>query len=236
MTEKVSVTIDGAIIRAPKGLSILDAALDHGICIPHLCRVPAISDLGACRLCIVEHIQNGRSKVTTSCTLVVKEGMVIHSNTEKIKRLRRNIAELLVAEAPNSRAVQDVAMRCGVKEVRYPFRNNNCILCGRCVRICTGRLGEKAIGFVGRGMDRRVVAPFDLKSKLCRECGWCSDLCPMTMTPCGGPMHKGQERLCTNCESKQTSLDQMTGYCVACYFGKGFQCERHPERFTGIEE
>ena len=124
MNQYVTISVDGMSIDVPKGLSVLDAALGHGICIPHLCRVPYISDIGACRLCIVEHVKNGRSKITTSCTLIAKEGMVISSNTEKIIKLRRNIAELLVAEAPNSRAVQDVAMRCGVKKVRYPFRNS----------------------------------------------------------------------------------------------------------------
>ena len=226
MAQYVTVNINGAQIRAAKGTSVLDAALASGICIPHLCRVPYIEDLGACRLCIVEHVVNGRSKVTTSCTLYVQEGMVILSNTEKIRSLRRNIAELIVAEAPNSRAIQDMAVRCGVKEVRYPFRNSSCILCGRCVRSCTGRLGEKAIGFVGRGKNRRVDSPFDLKSKLCHECGRCLDLCPMTMTPCGGPMKPGQERLCGNCEPKLSAADHALGYCVACYLGEGFQCER----------
>ena len=236
MAEKISLSIDGAIIRASKGSSVLDAALNFGICIPHLCHLPGTADIGACRLCIVEHIQNGRSKITTSCTLNVREGMEILSNTERIRKLRRNIAELLVAEAPNSRAVQDVAMRCGVKEVRYPFRNNDCILCGRCIRACTGRFGEKAIDFVGRGMNRRVMSPLQLKSELCRKCGWCADVCPMTMTPCSGPMLKGEERLCGNCESKQSGSDWESGYCIACYFGQGFQCQRHPEQYTGIAE
>ena len=151
MIQQVTVNINGALIRATKGTSVLDAALDFGICIPHLCSVPYIEDLGACRLCIVEHVVNGRSKITTSCTLVVQEGMVILSNTEKIKKLRRNLAELLVAEAPNSRAIQDIALRCGVKEVRYPLRNNDCILCGRCVRVCTGKFAVKPIGFVEIG-------------------------------------------------------------------------------------
>ncbi len=232
MIQKVSVNIDGAIIKAPKGSSVLDAALDFGICIPHLCRVPAMEDIGACRVCIVEHVTNGRSKITTSCTLIVKEGMVILSNSEKIRKLRRNIAELLVAEAPNSRAVQDLAMRCGVKEVRYPFRNNDCILCGRCIRVCTGRLGEKAIGFVGRGKDRSVASPFDLRSKLCRNCGWCFDVCPMTITPCDGLMRQGEEHLCTNCESKMSDADRELGSCIACHFGEGFQCERSPGNYT----
>jgi bidirectional [NiFe] hydrogenase diaphorase subunit len=226
MTQSVTVNINGFLLSAEKGSSVLDAALGAGICIPHLCRVPNISDIGACRLCIVEHIVNGRSKITTSCTLLVQEGMVVFSNTEKIRNLRRNIAELLVAEAPNSRAVQDVALRCGVTEVRYPFRNSDCILCGRCVRSCTGHLGEKAIGFIGRGKDRHVASPFDIMSQLCNDCGRCIDLCPMTVVPCDGPMMPGEERLCGNCESKMLTEDATLGSCIACYVGEGFQCER----------
>ena len=227
MIQHVTVNIDGIDIRAAKGTSVLDAALGYGICIPHLCRVPYLHDIGACRLCIVEHVENGRSKITTSCTLNVKEGMVILSSTEKVLGLRRNLAELIVAEAPNSRAVQDIALRCGVKEVRYPFRDNDCILCGRCVQVCTGRFGEKAIGFVGRGKDRRVESPFGLRTKLCRECGACIDVCPMTVVPCDGPMKAGEERLCGNCESKMVSAEKMPGICVYCDMGEGFQCERH---------
>ncbi|MFH1488697.1 MAG: 2Fe-2S iron-sulfur cluster-binding protein [Pseudomonadota bacterium] len=227
MIQQVTINIDGALIRAAKGSSVLDAALGYGICIPHLCRVPNSSDIGACRLCIVEHIENGRSKVTTSCTLLVKEGMVILSNTEKIRKLRRNVAELLVAEAPNSRAIQDIAIRCGVKEVRYPFRNSDCVLCGRCVRVCTGHYGEKAIGFVGRGINRRVESPFGLRSELCRECRDCIEVCPMTVVPCDGTMHPGQERLCGKCESKIEIAEKTSGFCVACDLGEGFQCERY---------
>ena len=227
MTPKVTINIDGAFISVPKGRSVLDAALGYGICIPHLCHVPNLSDIGACRLCIVEHIENGRSKITTSCTLFVKEGMRILSNTEKVRRLRRNIAELLVAEAPNSRAIQDIAVRCGVKEVRYPFRNSDCILCGRCVQVCTGLFGVKAIGFVGRGKDRRVEFPFGVRSELCRQCGACIDVCPMTIVPCDGPMKAGEERLCGKCESKMEIAEKTPGFCVYCDLGEGFQCERH---------
>ena len=232
MIQYVTINIDGAFIRAKKGTSVLDAALEYGICIPHLCRVPYIEDIGACRLCIVEHIVNGRSKITTSCTLYVKEGMAILSNTGKIRKLRHNLAELIVAEAPNSRAIQDVAMRCGVKEVRYPFRNSDCVLCGRCVRSCTGRLGVKAIGFVGRGKDRRVDSPFEVRSELCNECGRCIDLCPMTVVPCDGSMKPGEERLCGNCESKMSFAEEIPGFCVACDLGEGFQCERSAAFFS----
>lgn len=228
MTSYVTVKIDGLRIRSPKGTSVLDAALGYGICIPHLCRVPHLEDIGACRLCIVENIENGRSKITTSCTLRVREGLEVLSNTDKIRNLRRNIAELLVAEAPNSRAVQDIAIRCGVKDVHYPFRNNDCILCGRCVRVCTGRLGVKAIGFVGRGKDRRIDFSFAKRSGICRECGQCIDACPMTVVPCDGPMRQGEERLCGKCETKMPFAEQTPGFCVACDLGEGFQCERKP--------
>lgn len=227
MNQHVTLSIDGMSIRSPKGASVLDAALDHGVCIPHLCRVPYVESIGACRLCIVEHVVNGRSKITTSCTLHVKEGMVILSNTEKVRTLRRNIAELIVAEAPNSRAIQDVALRCGVKEVRYPFRNNDCVLCGRCVSVCNGVLGVKPLGFVGRGKDRRVEMPFNVKTELCRECGACIDKCPMTVVPFDGPMKRGEERLCGKCESKMDFAEKTPGFCVWCDLGEGFQCERY---------
>ncbi len=230
MTPQVTINIDGANIKMARGSSVLDAALEHGTCIPHLCRVPYIADIGACRLCIVEHVVNGWSKITTSCTLLVQEDMVIRSNTEKIKQLRRNVAELLVAQAPDSRAIQDIAVRCGVREVRYPFRNSDCVLCGRCVQLCPGTFGVKAIGFVGRGKDRRVESPFDLRSKLCNDCGRCIDLCPMAMVPCDGYMQPGEERLCGHCESKMYPAEEQ-GICISCDLGEGFQCERSHQNF-----
>jgi NADH dehydrogenase/NADH:ubiquinone oxidoreductase subunit G len=227
MPEYVNITIDGARVRVPAGHSVLDAAIEYGVCIPHLCHVQGLSDLSACRLCIVELVENGRRKVTASCTLKAREGMEVISNSEKVRRLRRNIAELLVAEAPNSKAVQDVAVRCGVKEVRYPFRNHNCVLCGRCVRVCSEMWQAKAIGFVGRGKDRRVAFPFDVKPEFCKQCNTCIDLCPMTITPCGGPMKTGEEYLCGKCEGQLSMGEPVDDTCFWCELGKGFQCTRH---------
>lgn len=224
---QVTLTIDGATVRAPRGSSVLDAAMEYGICIPHLCHVPNLSDFGGCRLCIVENVVEGRAKITTSCTLRVQEGMVIRSNTDRIKRLRRNIAELLVAEAPNSRAIQDIAVRCGVKAVRYPFRNKHCVLCGRCVRMCTELWQAKAIGFVGRGNARHVDFPFAQRPDYCKRCWSCIQLCPMTITPCGGPMKPGEERLCGQCEGQLLTADRTPDACVWCDLGRGFSCTRH---------
>jgi NADH dehydrogenase/NADH:ubiquinone oxidoreductase subunit G len=227
MLQYVNVNIDGAIIRAVKGTSVLDTAVEYGICIPHLCHVPYLSDIGACRLCIVEHIVNSRSSITTSCTLNVQEGMVIRTSTEKILKLRHNLAELLVAQAPNSRAIQDIAVRCGVTEVRYPFRNEGCVLCGRCVRACTELWKAHAKGFVGRGKARHVDYPFGVRPDFCKQCGACIQLCPMTITPCNGPMKNGEERLCGNCESQLMIAEKIPGSCTWCKLGDGFGCGRY---------
>jgi NADH dehydrogenase/NADH:ubiquinone oxidoreductase subunit G len=227
MLHYVNINSDGADIKAPKGFSVLDIAIEYGICIPHLCHVPGLSDIGACRLCIVEHITNGRSEVTTSCTLKVQEGMVIRTNTDRIRRLRHNIAELLVAEAPNSRAIQDIAVRCGVKKVRYPFRNNNCVLCGHCVRACSEIWRADAIGFIGRGKDRHVERPLNMYQELCKQCDYCIQLCPMTITPCDGPMKPGEEYLCGKCESQLIITEEAPEKCVWCELGEGFNCGRH---------
>jgi len=226
MQDRVTITIDGAKIQAVKGLSVLDTAMEYGVCIPHLCHYPGLSEIGACRLCIVENVVVGKSKVTTSCTLNVAEGMVIRTDTEKIRRLRRNIAELLVAQAPNSRAIQDIAVRCGVTKVRYPFHNDKCVLCGRCVRVCGEMWQAKALGFIGRGKHRHVDFPFGKKPDFCKTCNTCIDICPMTTTPCAGPMKKGEERLCGSCESQLMTTKNVTDSCVWCELGKGFQCTR----------
>jgi formate dehydrogenase alpha subunit len=226
MEQYVTLTIDGTKIRAKNAYSVLDAALEYGICIPHLCHYPGLSDIGVCRLCIVEHIVNGRAKITASCTLKVAEGMVVRTDTEKVKRLRRNIAELIVSQAPNSRATQDIAVRCGVKEVRYPFHNDNCTLCGRCTRVCSEMWQAKALGFVGRGKERSVQFPFRRKPDSCKNCNTCVDICPMTITPCPGPMKPGEEYLCLACESQLTMAESLPGSCVWCELGKGFQCTR----------
>jgi len=227
MQQYVNVNIDGAIIHAIKGASILDTTIEYGICIPHLCHVPYLADIGACRLCIVEHVVNGYSKVTTSCTLNVEEGMVIMTNTDNIRKLRRNLAELLVAQAPNSRAIQDIALRCGVKEVRYPFRNEDCVLCGRCVQVCTDVWKARAKGFVGRGKDRHVDYPFGIRPDFCTQCGSCIQVCPMTIPPCDGPMKLGEEYFCGKCESQLIIADETPSSCVWCKLGEGFGCGRY---------
>lgn len=226
MIKKVTIQIDGSEIQAQEGASVLDVALEYGICIPHLCHMKDALPYGVCRLCLVEVVSGNRSKVTTSCTLEVKAGMVVRAHSRKILRLRRNVAELLVAEAPNSRAIQDVAVRSGVTKVRYPFRNNNCVLCGRCVRACEEIWQSKSLGFVGRGKGRHVALPFDQRPDYCKRCNACIEHCPMTITPCDGPMENGSEYLCGKCESQLTMMEGSIDNCIWCRLGEGFNCNR----------
>jgi bidirectional [NiFe] hydrogenase diaphorase subunit len=226
MVKYISLTIDGATISVPEGTTVLDAALEYGICIPHLCHIPGIESIGACRVCLVEVLRNGSSRITASCTLDAKEGMVVLAHSDRVVKARRCVAEMLVAEAPNSRAIQDLAVRCGVTEVRFPFRHKDCVLCGRCVRVCSQMWQAQALGFVGRGKDRHVALPFDTRPDFCKRCWSCIDICPMTITPCNGPMVSGEEYLCAQCASQLSMSESIEDTCSWCRLGEGFQCSR----------
>ena len=179
--EYVSFTLNGSTVSVPKGTKVLDAAIEYGICIPHLCHMDGTEPFGACRLCLVEVIENGRSRFTASCTLKVQEGMVVESQSEKVVKARRIVAEMLVAEAPNSRAIQDIAVKCGVKNVRFSWRNNDCVLCGRCIWVCREKLGIGAIGFAYRGFRRMVTTFVDepMGNSACHDCRECGAICPV---------------------------------------------------------
>jgi len=219
--------VDGATVRAPAGSSVLEAALEAGICIPNLCHMPGVQPLGACRVCIVEVVSvagHGRPRLTASCTLEAREGLVVTAHSPDVVRARRNIVELLLAEAPNSRAIQDLAVRVGVRAVRYPMRNESCVLCGRCVRVCAEVWQSQSLGFVGRGSDRHVALPFNTRPSSCKRCHACIDVCPMTVTPCPGPQKA--PAICGLCESQCSMAQNTPDTCVWCELGRGFQCAR----------
>jgi NADH dehydrogenase/NADH:ubiquinone oxidoreductase subunit G len=182
MPETVTITIDDEAIETTEGTSVLVAALNAGICIPNLCLLPGAPPIGACRVCLVEIERNGRTKMTASCTLDAKEGMVIHAHSENVLRARRNMVELLLAEAPESPVLQALAERLELDEVRYPEREEDCILCGRCVAACAVVAGTGAKGFIGRGNWRHIGLPF-YDEKYCQKCDECNDRCPLEIAP-----------------------------------------------------
>ncbi len=194
--------IDGISCEFEKARNVLEVAKANGIDIPNLCYCENLSIYGGCRLCVVE---NERGGIEAACTLIPKDGMVIKTNTAKVRKYRQSIIELLLASHRNECAtcdksgkckLQEYANRYGVHNVR--FANNyckepiddsspsivrdpsKCILCGKCVRVCTEVQNIHAIDFAHRGFETYVGCGFGLKLKdtKCVGCGQCAAVCP----------------------------------------------------------
>ena len=173
------IEIDGKKVEAGEAKTVLEVARANDIWIPTLCHHESLSDYGACRLCLVEVIRRGRTKVTASCTLPVMEGMEIVTNSDRIARLRRLVMELILASCPRSEAVIEMAEKLGARDDRLERdSSSDCIRCGLCVRACAEMSGAAAINFAHRGVNRTVTTPFDIPSSACLLCGACVSVCP----------------------------------------------------------
>lgn len=186
-----TMTVNGTVVHVEDYWTVLDACRFYGIEIPTLCHYDGLSPGGLCRLCVVEMGEGERTKVATACNYPVAAGLVVRTDSERVVRTRKVLVELLLARCPSSKTLQDLAAKMGVQRVRFTAKNENCILCGLCVRVCAEQMGAKAIGFAGRGKERRVAPPFDLKSELCRNCGACMYICPVCQLRCQGPEPPG---------------------------------------------
>jgi len=173
-----NLTVDGKTLKVPAGATILEAARDAGVTIPTLCHHEALSAYGACRLCLVEVDQGGRVELKTSCNNVALDGMVVKTDTPRVLNARKFMVELLLSRCPTSEKVLEIARQLGVEESRFPRKDDECILCGLCVRMCHERMGKGAISFAHRGTARTVGSPFDKKSIICQTCGACVSVCP----------------------------------------------------------
>jgi bidirectional [NiFe] hydrogenase diaphorase subunit len=180
----VELAIDGIKVRAEEGTTVLETAKSIGIFIPTLCYDPGLSAYGACRVCIVELVKGSKSSLEASCTLPVSDGQVIFTNSEKVKKARNVIIELLVSTCPNSKKLQDMAANYGVNKIRFKIKDKNCILCGLCVRYCKEQMKSGGIGFIGRGASRRVATAFGITPEECRNCGGCEWICPVCERAC----------------------------------------------------
>lgn len=176
--DKVSITIDGKKTAAEKGRYLLEIAREMNIDIPTLCYHPSLEPYGACRLCIVEVEKKGRKKVVTSCNYPAEDGLVVSTGSEKIKKLRSLLIELLLARCPESEEIKKLAADYGIKEPRFVRSDENCIMCGLCVRVCDEAAGVNAISFTGRGIERVVSTPFQKNSETCTGCSACVYVCP----------------------------------------------------------
>lgn len=179
----VNVKIDGIEVQVPVDTPILKAADKAGVFIPTMCNNDLIEPYGVCRLCSVEVVRGKRSRVVTACNYPVREGIVVNTNSEKIRWIRKIIMELMLSRWPNVQVVKDMAQQLGIEKPRFDSLEKDeapdaCILCGMCVNICRDLVGASILGFSNRGINREVVLPFNEQSEKCIVCGACAHVCP----------------------------------------------------------
>ena len=175
-----TIKIDGKPVSVREGTTILEAGRKLGIEIPNLCFHPALEPYGVCRVCIVELRRGKRVRVVTACNFPVQgDDLEVFTNSEMIARDRRTVIELLLARCWSSQVVREFAARFGIFDTDLEKTvGEECTLCGRCVNVCRDLIGQAAIGFEGRGSDRRTAAPFRKPTEECIGCGACVYVCP----------------------------------------------------------
>jgi bidirectional [NiFe] hydrogenase diaphorase subunit len=223
----INLKINGIDVSVDRGTTLLEAAQFLGLPIPTLCHMEGLSPYGACRLCVVEVGDPPNSRLVTSCTYPAEEGLKVRTASARVVRARKMIVELLLASCPQSKTIQDIAAALDVRQQRFRQENEDCILCGRCVRMCAEQMAAGAIGFTGRGQERSIGTPFDSTSEVCRLCGACMYVCPVCELRC--TYNEPEKAICGGCANlappcvDKPQFDDMMCYmqpCVACEIKK----------------
>ena len=197
-----SMIIDGISCEFENERNVLEVALKHHIDIPNLCYCESLSIYGGCRLCVIE---NGRGGVEAACTMIPKDGMVVSTNSARVRKQRQLILELLLAghrsdcttcEKSEKCRLQSYAKRYNISNIRFPIDYpklpidnsslsivrdpSKCILCGKCVRMCSEVQNVHAIDFAERGIESYISCGFEnkLADTDCVGCGQCAAVCP----------------------------------------------------------
>jgi NADH dehydrogenase/NADH:ubiquinone oxidoreductase subunit G len=174
----ITLTIDGQEIQVEEGRTLLEAAREHAIPIPTLCYHEALRPFAACRMCVVELENRRGGQLVPACTYPCQEGLVVHTNSERVRSSRRMTIELLMASAAHIPLIRAMAQELGVTVPRFTMEPNDCILCGLCVRACDEIVGVRAISLINRGIEKQVSRPFHVASDSCIGCGTCVLVCP----------------------------------------------------------
>jgi NADH-quinone oxidoreductase subunit G len=208
----VTLTVDGKKLTVPAGTLLIEACKSTGIEVPSFCYYPGLSLQGACRMCLVE-IEK-MPKLQTACTTPVAEGMVVSTETDKIKQARKSMLELLLANHPLDCPVCDAGGECELQDMTFKygaaeskfidlknhreeqqwspvvfFDRPRCILCYRCIRACGEGMDVWALGIQNRGSSA-IIAPNHQDHLECEECGMCIDICPVGALPSGTYRYK----------------------------------------------
>ncbi len=179
----ITIEIDGKRVTVPEDTAILDAARRAGVYVPSLCSSDLVEPYGACRLCLVEVDDGSRTRLVTSCNFPVRKPLKVSTSSDRVKRNRKTVLEMMLARWPEVPLVKDLAGAEGLTGARYVHPNvdlnpNACVLCGLCVRICEQGIWEKIVNFSGRGVDRSIRMPYDSLQPHCVGCGACAEICP----------------------------------------------------------
>ena len=231
----MEMTLNGVKVQVEDEWTILDAAKFYGVNIPTLCYHEGLSPYGACRLCVVEIGKGDKSRLVASCLHPVKDGLNVRTHSKRVVKSRKMLVELLVARCPTSKVLQDLAAHLGVDKVRFKPKYDDCILCGLCIRMCEEQMDAKAIGFVSRGVKRKITSPFDIKSEKCRTCGACIYICPACQLRCHGP--DPQTTLCSGCLNFSPSCLEIFEDTM-CYMDPCVACleDKKPKRNANKKE
>ncbi|TNE29271.1 MAG: formate dehydrogenase subunit alpha [Alphaproteobacteria bacterium] len=238
-SESVTLVIDGRAVTVPAGTSVMRAARESGGDIPSLCATDSVKSFGSCRMCLVEI--EGRKGTPASCTTPAEAGMVVHTQTDRLARLRRGVMELYISDHPldcltcsanNDCELQDTAAEVGLRDVRYGYDGANhlgtkpdlsnpyflfapdkCIVCSRCVRVCDEVQGTLALTVDGRGFASAISAGQSVDNFLSSECVSCGAC--VQACPTSALMEKSVKQL----GKPERSVVTTCAYCgVGCTF------------------
>jgi len=236
----LTLEIDGQAAKAAAGETVLQVARRLSIEIPTLCHDDRLEPYGACRMCLVE-IQGARGPVP-ACAAKISDGMEVWTNTDKVRKLRKFVIELLLSNHPLDCPVCEAAGDCKLQDYAYEYEvdlspwgwepldfetedqhpniardPNRCILCGRCVRICREVMDIGCWGFRNRGYDTIVDTPFNLPLQEvgCVSCGQCVSTCPV-----GALSHRRSRYAARHWQTEKTKT-------ICSYCGVGCQVTVH---------